>query len=321
MNAELERLLPDLAIFKYSIRNPARYDLQIDLVQCVLDRLIDLEKEVSLKRATEVLKEYFHKKRSGLSRTLYISPEKIRKIVFGLAKPFDKRTSEVGIINSSFHSIVKRMEKFAMTNECTLCWREEATKRFDTTVDFSYDRRGFLLNTSPVHFERIRTWWWDDRIKRGFIRTTKGREIVNRAGCLVRFLIYSQKNSKLEEYRYQLYTEIAERIGQAIRMSSKGIISSLTVAYHVFDSTPFFVDDGIIANVVLATKELQFLDQWTIGFVEENRKKSSKICVSSADDEYCSDANYSSDTRSERCLKNSLSPTSSRDSQYESLEL
>ena len=50
MNAELERLLPDLAIFKYSIRNPARYDLQIDLVQCVLDRLIDLEKEVSLKR-------------------------------------------------------------------------------------------------------------------------------------------------------------------------------------------------------------------------------------------------------------------------------
>ena len=135
MNAELERLLPDLAIFKYSIRNPARYDLQIDLVQCVLDRLIDLEKEVSLKRfdlciravlsifrATEVLKEYFHKKRSGLSRTLYISPEKIRKIVFGLAKPFDKRTSEVGIINSSFHSIVKRIEKFAMTNECTLCW-------------------------------------------------------------------------------------------------------------------------------------------------------------------------------------------------------
>ena len=40
-------------------------------------------------------------------------------------------------------------------------------------------------------------------------------------------------------------------------MSSKGIISSLTVAYHVFDSTPFFVDDGIIANVVMATKELQ----------------------------------------------------------------
>lgn len=151
--------------------------------------------------------------------------------MFGLAKPFDKRTSEVGIINSSFHSIVKRMEKFAMTNECTLCWerfqllfdrlyenqrgeiiekREEATKLFDTTVDFSYDRRGFLLNTSPVHFERIRTWWWDDRIKRGFIRTTKGREIVNRAGCLVRFLIYSQKNSKLEEYRYQLYTEIGK---------------------------------------------------------------------------------------------------------------
>jgi hypothetical protein len=40
-------------------------------------------------------------------------------------------------------------------------------------------------------------------------------------------------------------------------MSSKGIISSLTVAYNVFDSTPFFVDEGIIANVVIATKELQ----------------------------------------------------------------
>jgi len=50
-----------------------------------------------------------------------MSPEKIRKIVFGLAKPFDKRISEVGIINSSFRSIVKRMEKFAMTNECTVC--------------------------------------------------------------------------------------------------------------------------------------------------------------------------------------------------------
>jgi len=186
-----------------------------------------------------------------------------------------------------------------------------------------------LLNTSPVHFERIRTWWWDDRIKRGFIRTTKGREIVNRAGCLVRFLIYSQKSSKLEEYRYQLYTEIAERIGEAIRMSSQGIISSLAVAYHVFDSTPFFVDEGIIANVVIATKELQFLDQWTIGFVEANRKKSPKIwsrisldeALPSTDDQYYSDANFSSDTRSETRIKNSLSPTSSRDSQYESLEL
>jgi len=329
MNAELERLLPDLATFKYSIRNPARYDLQIDLVQCVLDRLIESEKVVSLKRATEVLKDYFHKKRSGLCRQLYISPEKIRKIVFGLAKPFDKRISEVGIINSSFRSIVKRMEKFAMTNECTVCRREEAAKRFDTTVEFSYDRRGFLLNTKPIYFERIRTWWWDDRIKRGFIRTTKGREIVNRAGCLVRFLIYSQKNSKLEEYRYQLYTEIAKRIGEAIRMSSHGIINSLTVAYSVFDSTPFFVDEGIIANVVIATKELQFVDKWTIGFVYENRQKSLKISChisleeeeESADYQYYSDANYSSDTRSERRINNSHSPTSSRDSQYESLEL
>ncbi len=40
-------------------------------------------------------------------------------------------------------------------------------------------------------------------------------------------------------------------------MSSHGIINSLTVAYSVFDSTPFFVDEGIIANVVIATKELQ----------------------------------------------------------------
>ena len=44
MNEELERLLPDLATFKYSIRNPARYDLQIDLVQqsCKFAQLTEL---------------------------------------------------------------------------------------------------------------------------------------------------------------------------------------------------------------------------------------------------------------------------------------
>ena len=140
MNEKLERLLPDLAIFKYSIRNPARYDLQIDLVQCVLDRLIETEGVVPLRRfveialqglkfkpsiiilrATEVLKEYFNKKRSGVCRQLNMSPEKIRTVVFGLAKPFDKRISKVGIINPSFRCINKRMERFVMTNECTVC--------------------------------------------------------------------------------------------------------------------------------------------------------------------------------------------------------
>jgi len=72
-------------------------------------------------RATEVLNDYFRRKRSRVSRQVYLSPEKIRTIVFGLAKPFDKRTSEVGIINRSFRTIRKRMERFAMTLECTVC--------------------------------------------------------------------------------------------------------------------------------------------------------------------------------------------------------
>ena len=54
MNEKLERLLPDLAIFKYSIRNPARYDLQIDLVQCVLDQLIETERVLPLRRFVEI---------------------------------------------------------------------------------------------------------------------------------------------------------------------------------------------------------------------------------------------------------------------------
>ncbi|CAG5113589.1 Oidioi.mRNA.OKI2018_I69.chr2.g7679.t1.cds [Oikopleura dioica] len=309
MNEKLERLLPDLAIFKYSIRNPARYDLQIDLVQCVLDRLIETEGVVPLRRATEVLKEYFNKKRSGVCRQLNMSPEKIRTVVFGLAKPFDKRISKVGIINPSFRCINKRME--------------------------SYIRRGFLLNVRPVYFERIRTWWWDDRIKRGFIRTTKGREIVNRAGCLVRFLIYSQEDSKLEEYRFQLYTEIAERIGKAIEESANGCVNVLTVSYGIFNLTPFFVDEGIIANVVIATRELQFVDRWTIAFVEEKKQRKPKKSkqrvssdrASSADYRYFSGGDYVSDQHNnsdsnerKRIEKNSLSPTSSRDSQYESLE-
>ena len=65
-------------------------------------------------RATEVLNEYFQKKRDDASRRLYLSPEKIRTIVFGLAKPYDTRTSEVGIVNRAFRTIRKRMEMFVI---------------------------------------------------------------------------------------------------------------------------------------------------------------------------------------------------------------
>ena len=85
-------------------------------------------------RATEVLKEYFNKKRSGVCRQLNMSPEKIRTVVFGLAKPFDKRISNIGIINPSFRCINKRMERFVMTNECTV-----SRARFQTIL--IYNRR------------------------------------------------------------------------------------------------------------------------------------------------------------------------------------
>ena len=83
-------------------------------------------------------------------------------------------------------------------------------RQFDTTIDFSYVRRGFLLNVEPVYFDRIRTWWWDESTKKGFVKTRKGKEIVSRAGCLVRFLIYSQKDHLLERYRFQLYSAIGK---------------------------------------------------------------------------------------------------------------
>ena len=68
---------------------------------------------------TEVLKDYFQK--SGICRQLKMSPERLRTIVFGLAKPFDKRVSKVGIINPSFPPCVNKLiEKFVMTNECTV---------------------------------------------------------------------------------------------------------------------------------------------------------------------------------------------------------
>ncbi|CBY39491.1 unnamed protein product, partial [Oikopleura dioica] len=275
MNAELERLLPDLATFKYSIRNPARYDLQIDLVQCVLDRLIESEKVVSLKRlklcnldrinnfqsyrAERALSAIVHFAREDKKDRFWpceaVRQEDKRGWDYKLFFPINRQKDGEVCDDERMHCVSGKVSVILRISDSQrdeiFDKREEAAKRFDTTVEFSYDRRGFLLNTKPIYFERIRTWWWDDRIKRGFIRTTKGREIVNRAGCLVRFLIYSQKNSKLEEYRYQLYTEIAKRIGEAIRMSSHGIINSLTVAYSVFDSTPFFVDEGIIANVVI----------------------------------------------------------------------
>jgi len=296
MNSELERLLPELARFKYKIRNPAKIDLQIDLVECVLNRLIwtDRTGKVPLKRATEVLNDYFRRKRSRVSRQVYLSPEKIRTIVFGLAKPFDKRTSEVGIINRSFRTIRKRMERFAMTLECTVCRREDVLTHYDTTMDFSFDRRSFLLNTRPVYMDRILKWWWNDENNNGFIRTSKGREIINRAGCLVRFLLYSQEEKKLAEFRYLLYTEIAERIGDAIRANQHGIVNTLVVCYAVFDSTPFFVDEGIIANVVNAVTELQFVDPWTIAFVDgtERRRKKSKRAIREKDYESFSDDRY-----------------------------
>jgi len=144
-----------------------------------------------------------------------------------------------------------------MTMECTVCRREDVLTHYDTTMDFSFDRRSFLLNTRPVYTDRILKWWWDDEKNKGFIRTSKGREIINRAGCLVRFLLYSQEEKRLAEFRYRLYTEIAERIGDAIRANQHGFVNTLVVCYAVFDSTPFFVDEGIIANVVNAVTELQ----------------------------------------------------------------
>ena len=50
MNEELERVLPNLSVFKYSMKHPARFDLQITLVECVLDRLLEMEDEVPLRR-------------------------------------------------------------------------------------------------------------------------------------------------------------------------------------------------------------------------------------------------------------------------------
>ena len=52
MNSELERMLPELSRFKYKNKTPAKIDLQIDLVECVLNRLIWADKtgQVPLKR-------------------------------------------------------------------------------------------------------------------------------------------------------------------------------------------------------------------------------------------------------------------------------
>ena len=50
---------------------------------------------------------------------------------------------------------------------------------------------------------------------------------------------------------------LAERIGKAIEESANGCVNVLTVSYGIFNLTPFFVDEGIIANVVIATRELQ----------------------------------------------------------------
>ena len=88
---------------------------------------------------TEVLNDYFQRKNSGIWRQLKMSPEKVRTIVFGLAKPFDKRVSKVGIINPTFQStcINKLIEKFVMTNECTV-----ARARFSALGLFG--RRAFV---------------------------------------------------------------------------------------------------------------------------------------------------------------------------------
>jgi len=183
--------------------------------------------------------------------------------------------------------------------------------------------------------DRILKWWWDNKKNKGFIRTSKGREIINRAGCLVRFLLYSQEEKKLAQFRYLLYTEIAERIGEAIRANHHGIVNSLVVCYAVFDSTPFFVDEGIIANVVNAVKELQFVDPWTIAYVDGMSKKSRRkkgyksfidgqcerlpITLVEECEDYCSSVqNKYADRRSEGRNENSLSPNSSRYSDEES---
>ena len=79
---------------------------------------------------------------------------------------------------------------------------------FHISIDFDFTNREFLLRNTRDTFQHIARWWWDEKKQKGFVTSKKGEEIVYKAGCFLRFLMYQRDEKSLEEFRKATYTEI-----------------------------------------------------------------------------------------------------------------
>lgn len=81
---------------------------------------------------------------------------------------------------------------------------------FHISIEFDFTNREFLLRNTPDTFDHIARWWWDESRQKGFLTSKKGKEIVYKAGCFMRFLMYRRDGKSLEEFRRAVYTIIGK---------------------------------------------------------------------------------------------------------------
>lgn len=213
---------------------------------------------------------YYRENYEKIAPEVRLSPSEVRRIISGLMQPKRFKNVTSPLENRNFKGILKRFYNYWMTGLGEIRRRRHFVPHFHISIDFDFTNREFLLRNTRDTFQHIARWWWDEKKQKGFVTSKKGEEIVYKAGCFLRYLMYQRDGKSLEEFRRAIYTEIAIRIAKSIDDSKNGYVTVLDVKYLVFANCPHLVDEFIVSNIVECTNELCFLDPFTITFLNDD---------------------------------------------------
>jgi len=300
---ERDLLLPDLSEISFGLLNPGTEDFLIDVVQLAINKFLHRFERLNVSKVESCIVTYYRENYEKIAPEVRLSPSEVRRIISGLMQPKRFKNITSPLENRNFKGILKRYYNYWMTGLGEIRRRRHFVPHFHISIDFDFTNREFLLRNTRDTFQHIARWWWDEKKQKGFVTSKKGEEIVYKAGCFLRFLMYQRDEKSLEEFRKATYTEIAIRIGEAIDESKNGYITVLDVKYLVFANCPHLVDEFIVSNIVNCTNELCFLDPFTISFLNDNDDFES-ICQQSEETFYefehertLSDSGYAQNSR------------------------
>ena len=92
--------------------------------------------------------------------------------------------------------------------------------------EFDVDRYHFALGINKNILKTVKIWWWNARERHGFIRSEKGRQILVKSGCLVRFLLAQNTHrTGKADYQKEFYHAMAERIRKRVVVARHGYVT------------------------------------------------------------------------------------------------